>query len=65
MNALPTPVFFKTDESAARLATHNASWHKSYHLKYDYSKLAKAKKRSASMSEHDPDKKKHNIASTK
>ena len=36
---------------------HNASWHKSFYLKYNNSKLAKAKKRSACMSEHEPGRK--------
>ena len=56
-NALPTPIFFEADESAASFAMHNASWHKSCHLKYNNSKLAKAKKRSACISDHDPERK--------
>jgi len=57
MNALQTPIFFKADESAVSLAMQNAYWHKSCHLNYNNSMLAKAKKRSACMNEHDPDKK--------
>ena len=36
---------------------NNASWHKSCHLKYNNSKLEKAKKRSACISDHDPERK--------
>ena len=56
-NALPTPISFEADESAVSFAMHNASWHKSCHLKYNNSKLAKAKKRSACISDHDPERK--------
>ena len=55
VNALPTPIFFEADECAASFSMHNASWHKSCHLKYNNSKLAKAKKRNACMSEQDPE----------
>jgi len=44
-NALSTNIYFQNDQSAADFATHNAPWHKSCHLKYNSSKLAKAKKR--------------------
>ena len=54
-NVLPTHIFFEADESAASFAMHNASWHKSCHLKYNNSKLAKAKKRSACISDQDPE----------
>ena len=45
ISALPTNIFFQNDQSAADFATHHASWHKSCHLKYNNSKLVKAKKR--------------------
>ena len=45
ISALSTNIFSKNDQSAADFATHHASWHKSCHLKYNNSKLAKAKKR--------------------
>ena len=53
INALPTKLSFPCDYSAGDLATHNASWHKSCHLKYNNSKLAKAKKRSISITSSD------------
>ena len=56
INALPTPVFFEANVSAASFAMHNASWHKSCYLKYNNSKLAKAKKRSACISEYDSER---------
>ena len=51
LNALPTPILFEAGETAATFAKHNASWHKSCYLKYNNSKLAKAKKRHAYVSE--------------
>ena len=42
ISALPTNIFF---QNVAKFATHHASWHKSCHLKYNNSKLAKVKKR--------------------
>ena len=53
INALPTKLSFPCDYSAGDLATHNASWHKPCHLKYNNSKLAKAKKRSVSITSSD------------
>ena len=47
LNVLPTPILFEAVETAATFAKHNASWHKSCYLKYNNSKLAKAKKRNA------------------
>ena len=49
IDALPTNIiYFKHDQSPADFAAHHASWHKSCYLKYNNSKLAKAKKRRAS-----------------
>ena len=47
LNALPTRICFAENVSAANLVTHCASWHKSCHLKYNNSKLTKARKRKA------------------
>ena len=56
INALPTPIFFEPHENAESFAKHNASWHKSCYLKYNNSKLVKAKRKSAS-SKDDPKRK--------
>ena len=53
INAFPNSHLFQPDESAQRFAMHNVSWNKSCYLKYNISKLAKAKRRSA-WSEDDP-----------
>ena len=47
LNDLPTAVYFGDNVSASDLVAHRASWHKSCHLKYNNSKLIKAKKRNA------------------
>ena len=47
LDALPTSICFGDNVSAADLLTHRASWHKSCHLKYNNSKLTKARKRKA------------------
>ena len=46
IDALPAVVYYGNDESADSFATHCAywAWHKSCHLKFNNSKLAKAKK---------------------
>ena len=44
LNALPTSICFGDNVSAADFVTHLASWHKSCHMKYNNSKLAKARK---------------------
>ena len=46
IDALPTNIYFGSEDSASDFASHCAAWHKSCHLKYNNSKLAKAKKRS-------------------
>ena len=51
INALSTKLYFQWDCSVGDFATHNASWHKSCHLKYNNSKLAKAKKRRVSVTD--------------
>ncbi len=56
LNALPTPIHFEANESAASFAMHNASWYKSCYLKYNSSKLAKVKKRSVCESDYDFDR---------
>ena len=45
MGVLPTSICFGSDITAADFETHSASWHKSCRLKYNNSKLARAKKR--------------------
>ena len=45
VNALPTNIYFKYDQSATDFVHHQASWHKSCYLKYNNTKLAQAKKR--------------------
>ena len=45
MGALPTSICFGSDITAADFETHSVSWHKSCCLKYNNSKLARAKKR--------------------
>ncbi len=47
LDALPTSICFGDNVSAADLLAHRASWHKSCHLKYNNSKLTKARKRKA------------------
>jgi hypothetical protein len=49
--ALPAELYFGSDETVDNFASHSASWHKSCHLKFNNSKLAKAKKKR----EHNPD----------
>ena len=51
LGALPTELCFGTDETAENFACHSVSWHKSCHLKYNNTKLAKAKKKR----EHNPE----------
>ena len=46
INALPTTIYFGSDVTAFDFETNNASWHKSCHLKFNNTKLAKARKRS-------------------
>ena len=43
--ALPAEQYFGSDETVANFASHSASWHKSCHLKFKNSKLAKAKRK--------------------
>jgi len=45
IDALPTELYFGNDETASSFASHSASWHKSCHLKFNNSKLAKAKEK--------------------
>ena len=45
IDALPTNICFGDDINVDDLKSHNASWHKSCHLKYSASKLARAAKR--------------------
>ena len=45
MGALPTSICFGSDITAADFETHSVSWHKSCRIKYNNSKLARAKKR--------------------
>ena len=47
LNALPTSIGFGDSTSAADFVANRASWHKSCHLKYNHSKLIKARKRKA------------------
>ena len=51
IGALPAELYFGSDETVANFASHSASWHKSCHLKFNNSKIAKAKKKR----EHNPD----------
>ena len=53
LNLLPTEVFFERNETAENFAAHSASWHKSCHLKYNNTKLIKAKKKRESDPEPD------------
>ncbi len=54
MDTLPTSIYFGSDAIVADFETHSASWHKSCRLKFNNSKLARAKKRSVSqVNEHD------------
>jgi len=55
LNALPTKIYFQSNLSAADFAVHNASWHKSCHLKYNNTKLAKAQKRKANNADNESD----------
>lgn len=50
IGVLPTDVYFE-NESSASFSAHSASWHKNCHLKYNNSKLKKAKKRNSCMDE--------------
>jgi len=43
ISALPTSICFGNDTSVEDLISHHACWHKSCHLKYSSSKLAKTK----------------------
>ena len=45
IGTLPAELYFGSDETVANFASHSASWHKSCHLKFNNSKLAKAKKK--------------------
>ncbi|CAG9822112.1 unnamed protein product [Phaedon cochleariae] len=45
IDALPVELSFGINENANTFASHSASWHKSCHLKFNNSKLAKAIKR--------------------
>lgn len=42
IDALPVRLCFGSDQTADNFASHSASWHKSCHLKFNNSKLAKA-----------------------
>ena len=64
LNALPTKIHFQSNLSASDLAMYNASWHKSCHLKYNNTKLAKAQKRKANNADNksdDPEKRPHKL----
>ena len=45
IDALPVQLSFSEDVSADILAENHASWHKGCHLKFNNTKLSKAKKR--------------------
>uniref|UniRef100_UPI00358EABF1 uncharacterized protein n=1 Tax=Myxine glutinosa TaxID=7769 RepID=UPI00358EABF1 len=51
IGALPAELYFGSDETVDNFASHSASWHKSCHLKFNNSKLARAK----TKREHNPD----------
>lgn len=44
INALPTSICFGSDVTASNFEMNSASWHKSCHLKFNNTKLARAKK---------------------
>ena len=50
---LPTELFFGQEETADGFATHSASWHKSCNLKYNNTKLSKARKKREANPEPD------------
>ena len=51
ISALPTSICFGNDTLVEDLINRHACWHKSCHLKYSSSKLAKTKKRKANCME--------------
>ena len=51
IDALPTNIYFGDDINVDDLKSHHASWHKSCHLEYSASKLARATKRKSSYIE--------------
>ena len=46
VNALPNNIYFGSDVTASHFEINGASWHKSCHLKFNNTKLARARKRS-------------------
>ena len=48
LNQLPVPLKFEEDMDVKKLVTHQAKWHKSCYIKFNDTKLQKARKR-----EHD------------
>ena len=49
LNALPITLYFDSDVTASEFEINNASWHKSCHLKFNNTKLSRARKRSLSQ----------------
>ena len=45
IGALPVKLYFGSDETVENFVSHSASWHKSCHLKFNNSKLAKTNKK--------------------
>ncbi|KAK4327847.1 hypothetical protein Pmani_001696 [Petrolisthes manimaculis] len=45
VDAVPVELLFGNNETVENYVSHSAAWHKSCHLKFSSSKLAKAKKR--------------------
>lgn len=45
IGTLPAEFYFESDETVDNFANHSVSWHKPCHLKFNNSKLAKAKKK--------------------
>ena len=54
INALPTSISFGSDVTASDFEINFASWHKSCHLKFNNTKLARAKKRGISRDNECP-----------
>ena len=60
IDALPVELYFTADESAENFASHCASWHKRYHLKFNKTKLERATK--AEKRSHSPDIKERRLS---
>ena len=49
LNQLPVPLKFEEDMDVKKLVTHQAKWHKSCYIKFNDTKLQRARKREIMM----------------